>query len=501
MAEQFQDINTAKSSQFSIFVQPDGSSPANSWVYVGCLSLGGFTEDLGTGEPIYCPSSEVPGVFNIVDTTTPPSALPTTDFTQHMSRLLNDFWWDLRKRKCEFNFKVKGSDCARPDDPDDFQAEIIAKKAKVTNFTTGAFHSLGEDAVIDLTGSLLMRAFDRFLPIQAGEVADTSTFSEALDGMYADKVQCGNCGDVSDGCQKAYVLTTTIAASPALAAQVVHTTDGGKTWATDNVNTLGTQAANALAHVGTRIVVVSQVDLAHHYKPQSSIDANVASGWTRQSSGYVTSKGPNAIWSRNPNQTFIAAQGGYVYFMSNPTAAVTVLTDGSVTTQNLKDIRGAGRTLVAVGASNAVIYSNNDGATWTLVTGPAVGVTLNTVEVTTPTIWYVGAANGKSFYTTNSGTTWTEMTPDSSITDVPKIRFVDEIVGYMLATLSGSNRLYRTADNGNTWRYDGSYVSGLPSTTVSKYDFVSPCPVQYNNVLLGGLKTPGTDGIIVKASA
>ena len=494
------DQNIAKSSQFSIFVQPDGSSPANPYLYVGCVSLSGFKEDEGTGNPIYCPSSSIPGAFDIVDTTSPPSALPTTDFTQHMSRLLNDFWWKLRKTKCEFNFKVKGSNCARPDDPDDFQAEIVGRRAKLTNFTTGAFHTLGEDAVVDLTGSLIMRDFYRFLPVQAGEVADTSTFSECLDGIFADKIQCGSCGDVSDGCQKAYVLTTTIAASPALAAQVVHTKDGGKTWATDNVNTLGTQSANGIANVGTRIVVVSAVDLAHHYKPQSTIDANTASGWVRNNSGYVTAKGPRAIWSKNPNETFIAAAGGYVYFMTNPVSAVTVLTDGSVTTQQLNDIRGAGQTIVAVGANNAVIYSSNNGKTWTLVTGPTVGVALNTVEVVNSQIWYVGAANGKSFYTTNGGSSWTEMTPDSSITVVNKIRFVDEIVGYMVVQLSGAVRLYRTADNGNTWRFDGSYVQGLPNA--DHYNFVSPCPNTHNTALLGGLKPPAsTDGIIVMASA
>jgi len=447
-----------------------------------------------------CETVSVPGAFDIVDTTSPPSALPTTDFTQHMNRLLNDFWWKLRKTKCEFNLAVKGSNCARPDDPSDFQSMIIARRAKVTNFTTGAFHSLGEDAVMDLTGSLLMRSFDRFLPIQAGEVADTSTFSECLDGIYADKVQCGSCGDVSDGCQKMYVLTTTITASPALAAQVVHSKDGGKTWTTNNVNTLGVQAANAIANVGTRIVVVSRVDLAHHYKLQSSIDADVVGGWTRVNSGYVTAKGPNAIWSRNPTETYIAAQGGYVYFMANPVAAVTVLTDGSVTVQNLNDIRGAGRTIVAVGASNAVIVSNNDGRTWTLVTGPAVGIALNTVEVVNSQIWYVGAANGKSYYTTNGGTSWVEMTPDSSITVVNKIRFVDEIVGYMVVQLSSAVRLYRTSDNGYTWNYQTPYVSGLPNA--DHYDFVTPCPNNYNTALLGGLKPPAsTDGIIVIATS
>lgn len=491
-----EDVSLAKSGQFRVFVQADGSSPENPYTYVGCLSLGGIQEDLGTGEPIYCPSPSVAGGFDILDTTAPPPSLPTTDFTQHMNRLLNDFWWDLRKRRCEFNFVIKGSKCARPDDLDDFQSKIIARRSKLTAFNTGAFNGLAEDVTIDLTGSLQILSFDRFLPITLGEKADTSTFAEAIDGVYADSIQCGDCSDPSDGCQKAYVLTTTITASPALSSQIVYTNDGGATWGYDDINTLSTQAGNAVAQVGQRIVVVSSVDLAHHYKQQSTIDAGTAGSWTRVAGGYVAAKGPTALWSKSPSETYVAGNGGYVYLMTNPAAAVTVLTDGSVTTQNLNDIRGKGRTIVAVGASNAVIKSLNGGSTWSLVTGPAVGVILNTVEVVADRIWFVGAANGKSFYTVNGGTSWVECTPDSAITEVNMIRFVDEVVGYMVVELSGSNRLYRTADNGNSWHFDGSYVSGLPAA--DHYNFVAPCPVNYNTVLVGGLKTsPSTDGIIV----
>lgn len=489
------DLNIARSSQFRVFIQVDGSSPANPYLYIGCMSLGGFQEDLGTGDPIYCPSADTPGQFNIVDTTSPPSALPTTDFTQHMSRLLSDDVWKFRKRRCDVNLIVKGSNCARPDDLDDFQGKIIARKAKLTAFNTGAFNSQGEDAVVDVTGSWQLRSFDRFLPLNVGEVADTATFSEALDGIYADKIQCGDCGDVSDGCQKAYVLTSTIAASPALSSQIVYTLDGGSTWAYDDIDSLATVAGNALAHVGTRIVVVSQTDLAHHHKLQSTIDAGTASGWTQVTGGYVAAHGPRCIWSHSTSQTYIGAAGGYIYKMSSPTAAVTVLTDGSVSTQDINDIRGTGRTIVAVGASNAVLVSNNDGTTWSLVVGPTVGVVLNTVEVITPTIWWVGTASGKLYYTTDAGTTWVNATPDSTITAFESVRFVDEIVGYATATLSGSVRLYRTADNGNTWHYDGDYVSGVPAA--EQYNFVAPCPGNYNTVLLGGLKvSPSTDGII-----
>lgn len=489
------DISLAKSSQFRVFVQQAGSSPVNPYVYVGCLSLGGFQQDLGTGDPIYCPSSEVRGAYDIVDTTAPPPALPTTDFTQHMGRNLQDFWWDLRRRRCKFNMAVVGSNCASPDDINDFQSKILVKSVALTAFNTGAFNTTDADAVIDLTGSLLIGSFDRFLPMTFGEKADTSVFAEALDGIFADKIQCGDCGDPSDGAQKLYVLTSTIAASPALSSQLVHSKNGGSTWATDDITTLTTKAGSALANVGTRIVVVSNADLAHHYKTQAALDANTAGSWSRVSSGYVTAKGPNAIYSKSPSETYIAANGGYIYFMSNPTAAVTVLTDGSVTVQNLNDIRGKGRTIVAVGASNAVVLSENGGSTWSLVTGPAVGIALKTIEVVTPSIWFVGTANGKLFYTTNKGVSWTENTPDSAITVVDKIRFVDELVGYMAVETSGTPRIYRTSDNGYSWFYDQSYVGGVPSTA-TRYNFVIPAPKNYNVVLAGGLKSIGTDGIL-----
>jgi photosystem II stability/assembly factor-like uncharacterized protein len=129
------------------------------------------------------------------------------------------------------------------------------------------------------------------------------------------------------------------------------------------------------------------------------------------------------------------------------------------------------------------------------VTGPAVGVALKHGRSGECFDLVVGTATGKVYYTTDKGVTWTENTPDSAITAVDSIRFVDELVGYMAVETSGTPRIYRTSDNGYSWHYDGSYVAGVP-TTVTRYNFVIPAESNYNVVLAGGLKSVGTDGII-----
>jgi hypothetical protein len=486
-----EDVNIINSSQYRVFVQHLGSSPNNPYEYVGCLSLDGIQHDMGTGEPILCPSSEVRGQYDVVGETAPPPSLPTTGFTQRMDRFLRDFWWDLKKRGCRFNLQIVGSNCTRPDDPDSFDGKILVKNSKLTAFNTGGFN-LTEDAPVDLTGSLQIRDFDAFRPLGFGEIADADVLVEVLDGMYADAVQCGDCGTPSDGCQRLYLLTTLEA--PATASVVVYSTDGGATTGSDEVDTLVADAGNRMAHVGRYVVVVSETDEAHHFKLQSSLDAGAVGGWTRVGTGYVAANGPRAIWSKSPRQTFVAGVNGYIYGLTSPTSAAQVLSDGSVTTEDLNDIRGSGNTIVVVGFNNAVVVSKNGGKSWASITGPSVGTNLLTVEVVTPSTWWIGTAGGDVYYTIDAGATWTEKVIDEGPSAIQMIRFVDEMVGYMVAVVGGAGFVFRTSDNGYSWHTeDSSYLSGTPAS--DRFNFVAPCPRNYNVALIGGLAAVGTDGV------
>ncbi|MEO8608912.1 MAG: hypothetical protein ABI690_13555 [Chloroflexota bacterium] len=493
------DVNILKSVHARIFVQHEGSSPANPYEYVGPLSLGGLQHDLGTGEPILIPSSEVRGKFDSVDTTSPPPSLPTTDFTQAMDRLLRDFWWDLRKRGCRFNMAIVLGVCQRPDDPDDFDGKILVRDSQLTAFNTDAFNTPSEDAVVNLTGSLLLEDFDRFMPLGVGSIMGASVLTESLDGLFADKVQCGSCGTPSDGCQRLYVLTKDDATDPEnlIGSNIAYSINGGGASAADEIDSLNGLGARRIAQVGRYIVAVSDTDDSHHFKLQSSIDAGTLGGWTKVPTGYVATHGPRAIWSKSPSQTYIVGELGYIYQMRKPSSGVTVLSDGTVTSQTLNDVRGFGSTIVAVGNSNAIVVSPNRGRSWELVVGPVVGQNINTVEMVSKSIWFIGYANGKGYFTTDAGDHWTLLDLPPTASAINMIRFVDEIVGYLCLVDGGAGEIYRTGDNGYSWHTDdgdSSYLDGVPAS--GRYNFVAPCPGNYNRLLAGGIDDTGTDGVV-----
>lgn len=494
------DLNLMKAGDARIFLQIDGSSPANPYYYYGCLSIGGITQDLGAGTPVYCPSTAVRNQWDIVDNVPSVQALPTTDFTQHADRNLSEVWWGLRKKGCRVNGIVNFGNCQRPDDLNAFDSKLVLNGIRLTNFAMPELNPLAGDgnATVDITGSWEMLDFLPFRQIQFTEKLDSILLAEGVDAIYADNINCGDCGAVSDGCQKCYVLSISNSGSPGLSSQIVYSANNGATGGSIDINTLGGKSANRQAAVGLYLVVVSETDGAHHWSPFTSIDAG-SQNWTRVSSGYVAGKSPRAIFSVSPVRTYIGAAGGYIYLMTDPKKAVSPLTDGSLTTQNVNDIHAKGRLVLAGCNSNALLYSANNGNTFALVTGPEPGAALSAVWIVNSNIWWVATGTGNLYYTANGGTTWTEATPDSNLTVINDIWFSDDgIVGYFAGQVGGGSsaaRIYRTSDNGYTWNNTAPYLSGLP--TAERYNTVVGC--DYNKVIAAGRVGAAGDGVIAFA--
>lgn len=492
-----EDVQILRGGQTRIFVQVDGIGPAAPYVYAGCMQLDGPSKDLGEPDPVYCPSPSQRDKWDIVDEIPKTEALGTTDFTQRMDRSLQDFWWDIKERRCVFNLQIVTGKCERPDDFNAWEAKILLDHNRLTNFTLPTFNPLSGDdnAPLDLTGSLSFRDLSPIRPLKFGEVLDTTIVAEALDGFYYDVATCGDCGTPSDGCQKLYVLTRANTGSPGLSSQLVYSLNGGSTGASLDIPALGGLSGNRAAAVGNYLVVVSEAAQGHAYSLFSDVDAG-NTVWSLVTSGYAAGAGPRALWSKSPSETFIAASDGYIYLMANPTAAVTTITDGSLTTQNLNDIHGHGRVILVGGDSNALLLSTNGGSSFSLLTGPEVGQNISAVWVLDDNTFFVGTGNGNLYYTNDAGDTWTANTPDNNITTINDIQFANEVVGYMSVQVGGSSRVYRTSDSGYSWWYQAPALTSLP--TAERYNFVYPCG--NNNVLAGGRVSSGGDGMLAIAA-
>lgn len=494
------DVKQIKTGESRAFVQVNGASPFNQYAYYGQLTLGEIQKDSGSSEASLLPSSERTNTWEIVDMIPGSPSLGSTDFTHRMDRFLRDPWIDLEGRNCLFNMQVKNGKCQRPDSIQDWESKWLLIDCRMTSLTTPMVNPLSGDdnAEGNLAGSI---EFRRRLPIRRmtlSEYADTAVVAEVLDVFFNDPTNnaCDDCGETGQGI---YALTVTNSGSPGLSGQLVFSTNAGQSWTTIDIVPLGGTSPNRFAPVGAYVVIAAEGKTGHIYGALSDVD-NGTSNFTLVTTSYVASKGPRAVYSKNPALTFLAAAGGYVYALDNPTSAPTVLHAGTLTVQNLNDIHGSGDTIVAVGASNAVIYSDNNGDTFASVTGPAVGVNLTGVWCLTDYLWAVTTGTGLLYFTINKGRTWTQKLLPGGLTTINDIRFGDDDqLGYIAGQTLTTAKMLTTTDGGNTWQLSSTSdnrLQGVP--TADRLNAIAV--LDANKIALGGRKTIGGDGTLLIGS-
>lgn len=410
----------------------------------------------------------------------------------------------VARKKCIADIQIHLGNCT---DPRDFNAGwesgfvIALEGARITTYSTEELGSLQSDDESPINEEVEFSAREHYEigPMTFAERAKSEIVQEIIKILVCDSPSCSDCEDPSDGCQKVFAITAPAGSSPGLQPEVVVSDDGFTTVAAESTITtlaIGEDPDDA-ACVGDNLIVVSQDSLSLHHAPLDDLLAGTAS-WTEVTTGFVATKGPRAIDNFGPFDVFIAGAGGYIYYSSDPTTSVSVLDAGVATTQDLNDIYAySAEIVIAVGASNAVIFTTN-GSTFQSVTGPAVGVVLNCVFARTEREWWVGTADGKIYYTKNQGQSWTEKTfPGSGTGQVDDILFASNMVGFAAhrnATPAG--RILRTISGGHSWYVlpDGS--SSLPAN--DRINSLAVCKRDVNTVFGGGLADNAADGIVLK---
>lgn len=490
-----------KNSQTRLFLIEDRANPARKPAYQALARALGLTWPQGAVTPIRIPDPAQYGRYISIDKIKAPQDLPTISIEAHMVRELSDLLALVRKG-CDLDIQLHAGLC---EDPRDFNAGwekiYVLEGASPTSYDTGELGNLdGTEAIVNQTVPLTGLDWYEIKRIVGGELASAEVVQEVVGIVICDSRQCGECGIPSNGCEKYFAVTKNTGGSPGLGAQVLFSADGGATWDSTVITTLGaTNDPSGIACVGANLVVISNEDTSLHYAPLADI-LNGIESWTKVTTGFVAAKGPNSIFSLGSVFNWIVGDGGYIYFGDDLASQVAVQSSGGASVQNLSAIHGSDElNLVAVGASNTVLFTEDGGAVWSAVTGPTPGVALNTVFVKSQNVWLVGTAGGELWYTRDSGANWTKKAfPGSGTGQVRDIKFATPTVGYMAhSTTAPAGRILRSVDGGFSW-YIAPEQAGLSIPANDYIKSLAACSEDVNLILGAGLADNAADGIIVK---
>lgn len=494
--------NLQKSSQTRLFLIEDRANPDNAPSYESLARALGLSWAQGDITPIRVPDPEAYGKFVTVDTIRGQQGLPTISIENRLTRDLSTLLGLVRKG-CAFDVQLHAGAC---EDPRDFNGGwekiYVLENAVATSYDTNELGSLDADQNVVVNETVPLSGDDWYeIKRVVGSELGTATVVQSIVGVViCDSRQCGECGISSNGCEKIFAVSLNTGGSPGLGAQVYYTPDAGATIGASVITTLGaTNDPSGLACSGIYLAVISNEDGAIHYAPLADI-LDGSETWVKVTTGIVNSKEPNAIFSLGSVFNWLVGDGGYIYFSDDITSGVTVQTAGGASVQNLAAIHGSDEfNLVAVGASNTVLFTNDGGTNWSSVTGPAPAVDLTTVFVKDANTWLVGTAGGQLFYTQDGGANWVEKAfSGSGSGSVNDIKFSTPTVGYMATQTSGTKgRVYRTIDGGFSW-YILPEAAGLSLPTSDSIIALAACSEDPNLAFAGGLADNGTDGILMK---
>jgi len=483
-------------SQSRIWIIPNRAGPGNAPEYQSYARGGAFNWNQGGINPVRVPSDEQFGKFIVAAVTQDQADLPQLNIEWRSTRQRSEVLALLRGG-CPFDVQVHIGTCRSPLDFD-FGGEkvIILEGGRLDTYgipDLGAFDK-DQEAPGQENTQVTGEDWYEVLPIVGNEVAASEVINPIVAVSICDSRTCGECGVSSNGCQIILAVAQSTGGSPGLSAQLLISEDGGATWDNSLITTLGVSDPSDGTCVGTNYVVISAADDSLHY----AAIADLLSGeeeWEEVTTGFVGAGSPNAIFSLGRVFTWIVGDGGYIYFSSDITSGVDVLSAGGVTAENLNDIHGIDRlNLLAVGANNVVLNSENGGQTWALVEGPAAGVALTACWMLSETEWFVGTAGGELYYTVNQGRTWTQKAfTGQGSGSVNDIKFATPNVGYM----AHAGNVLRTKNGGYSW-YRLPESEGLTWPAATSYNALAACEDDQNLVFAGG--TRATDGVLVKGA-
>ncbi len=498
-------VEPAKTSYSRVFTIEGRAGPDNKPVYQTCMKSAGVRRDFGAVTRIYSPDPASYGKFIVIGSTKAQSSDATTTLTAPLMRTIRSSLLRMANIGCPLDVQVHFGACAKPNEFNMYDKDIVLEGVMQTNYGTGDLGALnqGEDGKVDETSDISAQEYYEVMPLTYAAKADDIITNEILDVIIADAISCGDvCATPSDGKQKIYAVTAKVGGSAGTPPDIVWSLNSGGNFSADDIDSLSSaQDPTGIAELGSYLVVTSSDagNLSYLLKSGLTYPATL-NAWTGITTGFVAAKGPAAIWSTGI-RAFITGLGGYIYYCDDPTSGVTVMDTGAASGgDDLHAIHGLDNSFaVAVGDAGAICYMA-DGANWSAVTRFVnVNVGLTGVWVKSKTEWWVTTNTGLLYYTKDGGATWAVKGFSGSGAGIcGKVKFATPTVGFMVHTTAANvGRLFKSIDGGYSWKIQPDSGTMPTSYKASKLAVTSVDP---NFVVFGGLATGGTDGKLIIGS-
>lgn len=498
----------AKSSDTRVWFIENRAHPANDPVYQGLMKFNDPSQALGDITKIEAPDPNEAGRFIEIDSIQGQEERVSFGIMGRYPRSRTSDMKRIAEKRCQLDIQAHLGRCR---DPQDFNGGwekiIFFEGTKLTNYSIENFGAIesGEENPTNESADTNAALWYERVRLTFAERATGDTFNEVVAVVVCDDSECGDCDSPSDGCQRVFSVQLAAGNSPGVSPSVIYSDDGLATDGLTFIDTLtSSQEPSDAACIGENLVVTSNDAGSLNYADIDEILLGTET-WVEIATGIQAGGEPNALWSVGARDTWVVGDAGYIYYTSDPTTGLTAQDEGVATSQNLADVHAYdSQNVVAVGASNAVVYTKDGGGTWAAVTGPAVGVNLTAVWMKDVDTWFVGDANGALWYTDNAGTTWVSKPLPISTDEVDDIKFPTDSCGFMSVRVSApGGRILATIDGGHTWYVAPEGSGSIPAN--DRINSIGICrkaspSIAANTIYAGGLADDGSDGILLKLS-
>lgn len=424
----------------------------------------------------------------------------STRFTQIKSILQR--WKNLR---CRVDIFALSGKCGNPQDfTEGGEKWTYFQDGKISghSFENFGAYDMSENNPTNEQVDMTSDDYYEFLYMRQDQIGSSNTTREIFTVDVYKETDCDDCAETGE---RVMLTMAGASATPGTQPTLLYSSNRGETFSSQIITTLFSNEGVAGAQVvGDNLIIISNEANELHWTSVTELFEGATNTWSQVPSGFVALKNANAMIFTDIRHGWIVGNGGYVYFVGMFKSGVTVQDAGVATTQHLRSVSAFDSdNVLAVGDSNAVIYTSNGGSTWESVTGPAVGVNLGACWMWDEKTWFVGEGSGgtgKLWLTVNSGISWTQVGVPVVFNRIDKIEFVSEAEGYIAGRTGGQSVVLRTITAGNEWV---TLPSGKRGTAIANsYLRDIAVTTKFSNTAFAvGLATNGTAGIALKMSA